>query len=244
MNVEVVKRELDYYILEVKSRTDNKDKEYLTWDYSNASCFVILKLNVRFDLNQINTNDFITKLCSKLSESFDMNGKPYQGEIEIDNDIKISIISLNQYKRTNSWYYEPSPMKVVVLCGELREDSLRIHMPEDISMCSTFIPEKVKIEAKKENIVSSPTGLFGGFRRMFGQQDQPTKDIYTVKVSNLNQNYRDGIYYRIKGHKVSYPITPKMSSALFEIEVPIGKELEFYVRRDKIKEYVLSVRIV
>ena len=39
-------------------------------------------------------------------------------------------------------------MKVVVLCGELREDSLRIHMPEDISMCSTFIPEKVKIEAK------------------------------------------------------------------------------------------------
>ena len=241
MNVEAVKRELDFYILEVKSRTDSNGKEYLTWDYSNASYFVVLKLNVGFDLNKINTQKFITKLCSRLSESFDINGKPYQGEIELDNDIRVNIISLNQYKRTNSWYYEPSPMKAVVLCGEQKDDTLRIHMPEDITMCSTFIPEKVKIELKRENQVSSPSGIFGGFRRMFGQQEQPTKDTYMVKVSNLNQNYSDGIYYRIKGQKVSYPITKKMSSKTFKVEIPIGKELEFYVVREKIKEYVLSV---
>ncbi len=241
MKVKAVKRELDYYILEVRSKTDNKGDEYLTWDYSNASYFIVLKLDVSFDINQINTNEFITKLCSKLSDSFDTRGKPYQGEIEIDGGIKINIISLNQYKRTNSWYYDQSPMRVVVLCGEQRDNTIKIHMPEDISMCSTLIPEKVKIYTIKENQISSASGLLNVFRRIFGKQKKPKKDLYTVKISNLNQNYSVGIYYRIKGQNVSYPITRKMSLNTFKVEVPIGKELEFFVMREKMKEYVLSV---
>lgn len=181
MKVKAVKRELDYYILEVRSKTDNKGDEYLTWDYSNASYFIVLKLDVSFDINQINTNEFITKLCSKLSDSFDTRGKPYQGEIEIDGGIKINIISLNQYKRTNSWYYDQSPMRVVVLCGEQRDNTIKIHMPEDISMCSTLIPEKVKIDTIKENQISSASGLLNVFRRIFGKQKNLKKICILLK---------------------------------------------------------------
>lgn len=241
MKVEIVKRELDYYILEVKSRSDNKGNEYLTWDYSNASYFIVIKLNVDYDLSQINTKSFIEKMSSKLSEAFDINGKPYQGEHELDDYTKISLISLNQYKRTNSYYYESEPMKVVVLCGELRDDTLRIHMPEEITTCSTFVPKKIKIEVKKENNISISKGFFGGVQKLFKQQEQPTKDIYAVKISALNPNYKDGIYYKVKGHKISYPITRKMSSTIFKVQVPVGKELEFYVENKKSKEYVLSI---
>ena len=102
MNVEIVNREVDFYVLDVKTRSDNKGKEYLKWDYKNAAYFIVLKLAVDFDLNLIKNEKVASLICSKLCESFDTSGKPYQGEIDINNDIKMNIISLSQYN-TNSY---------------------------------------------------------------------------------------------------------------------------------------------
>lgn len=241
MNVEIVNREVDFYVLDVKTRSDNKGKEYLKWDYKNAAYFIVLKLAVDFDLNLIKNEKVASLICSKLCESFDTSGKPYQGEIDINNDIKMNIISLSQYKRTNSWYYDPQPMQVVVLCCEQKDDTIRIHMPEEISASSAFIPEKVSIRIFREAQTTHSNRLIGKFKGFFGQQEQPVKDLYSIKISSLSSNYIGGISYRIKGQKTVYPVTKKMSSSIFKVEVPIGKELEFFVEHEKMKQYHLFI---
>ena len=114
-------------------------------------------------------------------------------------------------------------------------------MPEEISASSAFIPEKVSIRIFREAQTTHSNGLIGKFKGFFGQQEQPVKDLYSIKISSLSSNYIGGISYRIKGQKTVYPVTKKMSSSIFKVEVPIGKELEFFVEHEKMKQYHLFI---
>ena len=239
MTVEVIPRELEYYTLEVKTRTDERGKEYLTWDYGNATFFVIIKMSVDFDLELVNTPEFFSLLKNGLERSFTPSGQPYEGEIDFDNDKKLQLISLNQFIRTGRFYYDPFPMKVAVLCVERRGDLLRVHVPEDIMMSALFIPAKVNIEVRRVMSEIKKGGLFGGFKK---PAFAPQWETYHVKVMNLNQLYKDGIYYCIQGYKTRYPVTLDMSSKQFSISTPPGRRPEFGVDKAHMQDYVLNVR--
>ncbi len=238
MTVEVIPRELEYYTLEVKTRTDVDGREYLTWDYGNATYFVILKMSADFDLNNVNSPEFFSLLKNGIERCFTPTGQIFDGEVDFDYDKKLQLISLNQFIRTGKFHYDPYPMKVVVLSVERRGETLRVHVPDDIMMSATFIPAKVIIEVRRSMHEQRKGGLFGGFKK----QVAPSWETYQVKVSNLNQLYKDGVFYYIQGYKTRYPVTQDMSSKQFTITTPPGRRPEFGVEKAHLQDYVLNVK--
>lgn len=241
MEINVVPRDVNHFILEVKERADDNGKAYLTWDYLNATHFLILKRSVSADDADLFDESFRRNLSLQLNELFDIRGEVIASDSDLLDGTKVSIISFNEYRRKNRWYFNPSPMRIIIICCEQKGNEFNVYMPDNVPNCATFIPERIHIKVWKGE--TNGTQKLKGLKKFFGQKEAPSASCkYNIEISKVSEHYKGGIYYKLSGknYKFPVPITKEMTGTTFSVVVPNGMNIEFLADNKIKKNYIIS----
>lgn len=241
MEINVLPRDVNHFILEVKERTDDNGKAYLTWDYLNATHFLILKRSVSADDADLFDETFRKNLSLQLNELFDIRGEVIGSDVDLADGSKASLLSFNEYRRKNRWHFNPMPMRIIIICCEKKGNEFNIFMPDDVAICATFIPERIHIKVWKDgtNVIQRR----GGLRRLFGQREAQSSSItFHIEISKVSEQYKGGIYYKLSGknYRFPVPITREMTGTAFSVVVPNDMNIEFIADTKIKKNYIIS----
>lgn len=241
MEINVLTRDVNHFILEVKERTDDNGKAYLTWDYLNATHFLILKRSVSAADADLFNESFRSNLSLRLNELFDIRGEVISSDVDLLDGTKASLLSFNEYRRKNRWYFNPAPMRIVIICCEQKGNAFNVYMPDNVPNCAIFIPERIHIKVWKGDINGAKK--LKGLKKIFGSKEPPSASCkYHIEISKVSDYYKGGIYYKPSGenYKFPVPITREMTGTTFSVVVPNGVNIEFIADAKIKKNFLIS----